>query len=133
VPSVSKKQHNLMEAVAHSPGFAKKVGIPQSVGKDFAAADKGKKFSSGGAARQGVNQPKTNHGKQALFKEGGQIMAIKEARMMPAKMEKGGDLKKGNKKFGEHAIQKSGKTRGKNLGDTGKTVGIQSGAKRGKK
>jgi hypothetical protein len=133
VPSVSKKQHNLMEAVAHSPGFAKKVGIPQSVGKDFAAADKGKKFSSGGAARQGVNQPKTNHGKQALFKEGGQIMAIKEARMMPAKMDKGGDLKKGNKKFGEHAIQKSGKTRGKNLGDTGKTVGIQSGAKRGKK
>jgi len=28
-----------MEAVAHDPAFAKKVGIPQSVGKDFAAAD----------------------------------------------------------------------------------------------
>jgi len=37
-----------MEAVAHSPSFAKKVGIPQSVGKDFAAADKGKKFAAGG-------------------------------------------------------------------------------------
>jgi len=39
MPSTSKKQHNLMEAVAHSPEFAKKVGIKQSVGKDFAKAD----------------------------------------------------------------------------------------------
>ena len=37
-----------MQAVAHSPAFAKKVGIPTSVGKDFAAADKGKKFKAGG-------------------------------------------------------------------------------------
>jgi len=37
-----------MEAVAHSPAFAKKVGVPQSVGKDFSAADKGRKFSKGG-------------------------------------------------------------------------------------
>lgn len=29
-----------MEAVAHDPKFAKKAGVPQSVGKDFAAADK---------------------------------------------------------------------------------------------
>jgi hypothetical protein len=42
MPSVSQKQHNLMEAVAHDPKFAKKAGIPQSVGKDFAEADKGK-------------------------------------------------------------------------------------------
>jgi hypothetical protein len=48
MPSKSKKQHNLMMAVAHSPAFAKKVGIPQSVGKDFAAADKGRKFKEGG-------------------------------------------------------------------------------------
>ena len=37
-----------MEAVAHSKDFAKKVGIKQSVGKDFVAADKGKTFKSGG-------------------------------------------------------------------------------------
>jgi len=48
VPSVSKKQHNLMAAVAHNPAFAKKVGIPQSVGKEFSTADKGRKFSKGG-------------------------------------------------------------------------------------
>ena len=48
MPSVSKKQHNLMAAVANSPAFAKKVGIKQSVGKDFAEADKGKSFKKGG-------------------------------------------------------------------------------------
>lgn len=37
-----------MEAVAHSPAFAKKAGVPQSVGKDFSNADKGRKFSKGG-------------------------------------------------------------------------------------
>jgi hypothetical protein len=48
MPSTSKKQHNFMAAIAHNPAFAKKVGIPQSVGKDFNQADKGKKFQKGG-------------------------------------------------------------------------------------
>ena len=48
MPSVSKKQHKFMAAIAHNPAFAKKVGIPQSVGKDFNNADKGKKFKGGG-------------------------------------------------------------------------------------
>jgi len=48
MPSTSKKQHNFMEAIAHSPSFAKKAGVPQSVGQDFAKADKGRKFSKGG-------------------------------------------------------------------------------------
>ena len=48
MPSSSKKQHNFMEAIAHSPSFAKKVGVPQSVGKDFSNADKGKSFKRGG-------------------------------------------------------------------------------------
>ena len=37
-----------MAAVAHNPAFAKKAGVPQSVGKDFSKADKGRKFSKGG-------------------------------------------------------------------------------------
>ena len=48
MPSVSTKQHNFMAAVAHSPAFAKKVGVPQSVGKDFSTADKGRNFAKGG-------------------------------------------------------------------------------------
>jgi hypothetical protein len=48
MPSTSKKQRNFMAAIAHNPAFAKKVGVPQSVGKDFNKADKGKKFKEGG-------------------------------------------------------------------------------------
>ena len=49
MPSSSKKQHKFMEAVAHNPAFAKKAGVPQTVGQDFSNADKGKKFNRGGA------------------------------------------------------------------------------------
>ena len=48
MPSSSKKQHRFMAAIANSPAFAKKVGVPQSVGEDFTTADKGRKFSKGG-------------------------------------------------------------------------------------
>lgn len=48
MPSVSKKQHNLMAMVAHDPAASKRLGIPQSVGKDFVKADTGRKFAKGG-------------------------------------------------------------------------------------
>jgi hypothetical protein len=51
MPSVSKKQHNFMAAVAKNPKFAKKVGIPRSVGEEFLTADKGKKFKEGGTMK----------------------------------------------------------------------------------
>lgn len=44
MPSKSGKQHRFMQAVAHDPKFAKKAGVPQSVGQDFAVADIGKSF-----------------------------------------------------------------------------------------
>jgi len=88
MPSVSKKQHNLMEAVAHSPAFAKKVGISQSVGKDFSEADKGKKFKKGGDVMA------TN---PAMLKR---MMAAKKAGSMgatPAPAAPGMGMKKGGK------------------------------------
>lgn len=45
MPSSSGKQHRFMEMVAHDPAAAKRVGVPQKVGKEFAQADKGKKFA----------------------------------------------------------------------------------------
>jgi len=125
MPSTSKKQHNLMAAVAHNPEFAKKVGVPQSVGKDFNAADKGKKFGRGGmsdATVQSINKPKTNHGAEALFKRGGTMATKKMAKggmtetMGPKNM--GSDVEKGSNKkssHGEHAIQKKGHTRAKQV------------------
>lgn len=113
MPSTSKKQRNFMAAVAHSPAFAKKVGVPQSVGKDFNAADKGRKFGTGGMTRpdvQKINKPKTQHGKMALFKEGGDMaeskaMAKKEISFMkkkgaPASMIKHEKAEYGMKKGG---------------------------------
>jgi len=83
VPSVSKKQHNFMAAVANNPSFAKKAGVPQKVGQDFAAADKGKKFGTGSRADlQGVNKPKTDQGKNKLFNKGGEM---KESKAMVKK------------------------------------------------
>lgn len=60
MPSVSKAQHNLMAMVANDPAAAKRVKIPQSVGKDFIKADKSR--------AKLVNRPKVDHGASALFR-----------------------------------------------------------------
>ena len=78
MPSVSKKQHNLMAMVANDPVAAKRLGIPRSVGQDFVQADKGKKFGSGSRPdRQVVNRSDTNQGKQELFSKGGHMAESK--------------------------------------------------------
>lgn len=59
MPSKSPAQHRLMTAVANNPAFAKKVGIPTTVGKEFARADKAKGFST----QAKINRPNTSHGK----------------------------------------------------------------------
>lgn len=41
-----------MAAAAHNPAFAKKVGIPTKVAKEFNQADKGKTFKGGGMAKE---------------------------------------------------------------------------------
>lgn len=41
MPSKSKSQARMMAAAAHNPSFARKVGIPQKVAKEFNQADKG--------------------------------------------------------------------------------------------
>ena len=88
MPSTSKKQHNFMAAVANNPTFAKKAGVPQSVGKEFNNADKGKTFKQGG------DMKKMNMGGYA---GGGMPMVNKGGKMVPSfaadgvgKMKKGG-------------------------------------------
>lgn len=53
MPSKSPAQKRLMAAAAHSPKFAKKVGVPTSVAKEFNKADaaKAKKAKKGGKKR----------------------------------------------------------------------------------
>ena len=64
-----------MEMIAHDPKKAKQLGVAQSVGKDFVAADKGKKFGTGERPDlQKANIKKTDHGQSTLFNKGGKIM-----------------------------------------------------------
>jgi len=79
MPSTSAKQHRFMEAVAHNPAFAKKVGVSQSVGKDYSVADKGKTFKKGDAIMMNKKVP---------MKKGGMppaAMAAMMARRLGAK------------------------------------------------
>ena len=102
MPSTSKKQHNFMAAIANSPSFAKKVGVPQSVGKDFTTADKGRKFSKGGDTRAS----KMNPGFMAM-------MAKKKS--APAKKMAGGGMAMGKVKTAapsKDGIATKGKTKG---------------------
>lgn len=140
MPSTSKRQRNFMAAIAHNPSFAKKVGVPQSVGKDFNEADKGRKFGKGGTTQQRINKQDTQHGKLDLpvanlnrmagMKGGGSVkeskgMMAKEVAFMqkkgaPASMlkhekaEMGMGMKKGGMaKFAKGGgIESRGKTKG---------------------
>jgi hypothetical protein len=56
MPSKSPAQHKLMAAVAHNPKFAKKVGIPTKIGKEFVRADK--KMADGGKVNEAGNYTK---------------------------------------------------------------------------
>ena len=56
MPAVSDKQEKFMQAVAHNPKFAKKVGVPQSVGKEFTGM---KKMNVGGMAASKMGAVKT--------------------------------------------------------------------------
>lgn len=108
-----------MEMIAHDPKMAKKVGVPQSVGKDFIAADKGKKFAAGGTGRtdlQKANKPKTDHGKESLFKKGG---VMKEESKVEAreemKLDTAQDKKMIKKAFAMHDKQEHKGGKGTNL------------------
>ena len=76
MPTKSPAQKRLMQAVAHSPKFAKKVGIPVSVGKEFVSEDK----------------------KTAKMKDGGVSLAVSRGEKLPT--ERGAGLtEKGRAKY----------------------------------
>jgi hypothetical protein len=110
MPSTSKKQHNFMAAIAHSPAFAKKVGVPQSVGKDFNNADKGKTFKEGGTMKSvdmkknpGIAKlPTAVRNKMGYMKKGG--MACDDSKE-DTKMDKAQDKAMIKKAFKQHDMQ----------------------------
>ena len=125
MPSVSKKQHNFMAAVANNPKFAKKAGVSSAVGKEFLTADKGKTFKEGGTMKSvdmkknpGVAKlPTAVRNKMGFMKEGGKAHSdvAKDKPMMKkvaAKAVKGHEKRlHGMAKGG--GIEIKGKTKGK--------------------
>ena len=97
-----------MAAAAHNPAFAKKVGIPVSVAKEFNQADKGRKFGSGGMAKNEMHSEKSEmktdvaqdkkmikkafamHDKQEHKGEHTNLSKLKKGGMAMKKMSKGG-------------------------------------------
>ncbi len=130
MPSTSKKQHNFMAAVANNPSFAKKAGVPQSVGKDFNQADKGRKFSEGGDMKPvdmkknpGVAKlPTAVRNKMGFMKDSGMVeggksdmkqdksMMQKAVNKHEGRLHKGEPMTKLSKGGG---IESKGKTKGK--------------------
>ena len=146
MPSVSKKQHNFMAAIANSPSFAKKAGVPMSVGKDFVTADKGKKFSKGGEMKEskamvskeigfmkkaGAPKSMIKHemAEAKGMKKGG--MAHEDVKMDKAMMQKAVNKHEGRLHKGEAMtkLAKGGEAKYMSFSSKGKPAGMKSVAK----
>ena len=111
MPSKTKAQHNLMAMVANDPAAAKRLGIPQRVGKDFMQADKGRKFNEGGD----MKESKAMMGKEVAFmkKKGAPKSMIKHEMAEAKGMKKGGKAySAGGYTRAADGIAKKGKTKG---------------------
>ena len=94
MPAKSAKQERFMQAVAHNPAFAKKAGVPQSVGKEFTTKEGGP-----------VKDSKAMIGKE---------LAFMKAKGAPKSMIKHEAAEMGVKKYARGGgIERKGKTRGK--------------------
>jgi hypothetical protein len=104
-----------MAMVANDPAAAKRMGIPQSVGREFMEADKGRKFAKGGD----MKESKKMVGKELAFmKKKGAPKSMIAHEKAEAGMKKGGKAKayaSGGLAAGHKqadGIAKKGKTRG---------------------
>jgi hypothetical protein len=103
VPSKSFSQARMMAGAAHDPVFAKKVGVPPKVAKEFNKADdksgflgsamraKGPAFKEGGKVKKYAEGSQVTAEDEAEYRRSGQYLADKmrlEAMANQAKMDK---------------------------------------------
>lgn len=106
MPSVSPAQKRLMDAAAHNPAFAKKVGVPVKVAKEFSQADKGRKFAKGGNMKESKAMVKKEVG--FMKKAGAPKSMIKHEKSEMMGMKSGGKAK-GYASGGMPMVMKDGK------------------------
>ena len=115
MPAVSKKQERFMQAVAHSPKFAKKVGVPQSVGREFTNKEGGQMKNTmrmnrlEELGRVDAEKAKTPRGKKNLMAEKKRVVSELKGMKSGGKAYKSGGLAAGHKSA--DGIAKKGKTR----------------------
>jgi len=88
MPTVSKKQEKFMQAVAHNPAFAKKAGVPQSVGKEFTKSGGGMAESKAMVKKEVSFMKKKGAPKSMIKHEESEMTGMKKGGM--AKYAKGG-------------------------------------------
>ena len=124
MPATSEKQKRFMDAAAHNPAFAKKVGVSTKVAKEFSKESTGMKFKEGGEMKESKAMMK----KEVEFmKKKGAPKAMIKHEMAESKMAKGGGIEKKGKTKGTMVkmargggIEVRGKTKGKMLARGGK-------------
>ena len=129
MPAKSAAQKRLMDAAAHNPAFAKKVGIPTKVAKEYSQASKGQMFKQGGEMKESKAMMK----KEVAFMKakGAPKSMVKHEESEMKGMKKGGKayaaggsvkasamgkvVAGGKRPHGEHTVQQKGHTRGKQV------------------
>ena len=135
MPTTSKKQERFMQAVANNPKFAKKVGVPMSVGKEFTKAEGGVMKNPKLAAMFKGKETKGEELKEARAIKSGKITPeqyalgekMEEGKMKKAKMYGGGASRAPKKDdMGAMGMKKGGMpkyAKGGGIESRGKTKG----------
>lgn len=118
MPSVSAKQKRFMDAAAHNPAFAKKVGVPVKVAKEFSTASKGQTFSRGGEMKE-----------SKVMKKGGIATSLKAHAAAPASKAHG--MKKGGMAASKMGAVKTAAPSRDGVATKGKTKGTMITMKKG--
>ena len=123
MPATSAKQKKFFDAAAHNPAFAKKVGIPSKVAKEFSKASKGQTFKEGGEMKESKAMMK----KEVEFmKKKGAPKSMLKHEMAESKMARGGGIETKGKTKGTMVKMASGgmaSKRADGIAQRGKTVG----------
>ena len=123
MPTVSKKQERFMQAVAHNPAFAKKVGVPTKVGKEFTKSEGGMAESKKMVGKEVMFMKKKGAPKSMIKHEMGEMKAMKKGGIIASKM---GAVKTAAPS--RDGVASKGKTVGKQV----KMGGVQASVKGGK-
>ena len=109
MPTVSKKQERFMQAVAHNPAFAKKAGVPQSVGKEFTKSGGGMAESKKMMAKEVSFMKKKGAPKSMVKHEEAEMKGMKKGGLTAGHKSADGVAKKGRTNTKMVAMKRGGK------------------------